>query len=541
MVKIKQLVLLIGLLGTTSLVAQSHRYMVFFSDKDSVDFDIESPEAFLSDRAIARRTKMGIEITEEDLPVDDSYVQQVKGQGASVFFTTRWFNGVLTEMNDETATAVGNLDFVDSVVYVAKDTKLSSSPGTYTVASEFLELTAVNATTTTQNALIGVDAMHEDGYRGEGILIAVFDDGFKGVNQFQPFEHIFTGERLLATKDFVKNSGNVFQYDDHGSSVLSCIGQNYGDGYTGTAPNADFILCVTEDNSTEYRIEEYNWLFAAEFADSAGVDVINGSLGYFSFSDSDMDYEYSDMDGKTTVVSRAAQMASDRGIVVVVSAGNEGNGSWKYITTPADAEGALAVGSVTSQGTLSGFSSIGPAADGRIKPDVVAMGSYATIFYMSGNNGYISTGNGTSFSSPQVAGLAAGLLQAYPDWTAEELISNMKETASLSSNPDNERGYGIPTYLLNNVEAIGEAGELRVYPNPFHENVITIDLGELKVDNRLEIKVLNLNGQEVYSQKVNSNDVSERMEITLDNFRSGTYFLTLRSKKLNKTVKIVKI
>lgn len=540
MAKINSLIVLIGLFSSSRLFAQD-RYMVFFADKDNVVYTLDNPEAYLSERSINRREKMDISITEADLPVDTAYVHAVRDQGAEVYFTTRWMNGVLTEMTEETAALVEALSFVDSVVYVANGTKLTHSPGTYSVAETFTEPTSVTATTVVQNAMLGVDVLHEDGYTGEGILIAVFDDGFKGVNQFEPFEHLFAEDQLVATIDFVKNSGNVFQYDDHGTSTLSCIAQYYGEDYTGTAPDASFILCVTEDISSEYRVEEYNWLFAAEFADSIGADVISASLGYNTFSDNSMNYTYADLDGTTTVCARAAEMASARGMVPVVSAGNEGNGSWKYITTPADAAGVLAIASVTSQGTVSGFSSIGPSADGRIKPDLAAMGSSATIFYLSGSSGYIGTGSGTSFSCPQIAGLVAGLLQAHPDWTYGDLIMEIKAMGSQADDPDNSLGYGIPVYVSELVEDVVLEEELKVYPNPVEKNVVNIDFGDLQITSALEITVFDEKGRRIFIQNLTSQEVEQQMEIVIKHFSKGLYFLTFHSKELNKTVKLIKI
>ncbi|WP_421895075.1 S8 family serine peptidase [Marinoscillum sp.] len=516
--------------------SQKDRYMVFFSDKEGVSFSIDQPEAFLSERAVSRRARMGIAITERDLPVNASYVAGVRNTGAEVYYTSRWFNAALVQMTSEELSQVTQLTFVDSVEYIAKGEKLSDARVATANVAEFKAPSRVTATTRAQLGLIGADEMHADGYKGEGMIIAVFDDGFMGVNEYEPFEHIFIEDRLLGTKDFISNSGNVFQYDDHGSAVLSCIASSYGADISGTAPNATFLLCVTEDIKSEYRIEEYNWLLAAEYADSAGADVINGSLGYSTFSDKTMNYSYQDMNGQVTVVSRAAEIAVESGIIVVVSAGNEGNGSWKYVTSPADATGVLAVGSVNPDGSRSSFSSVGPTSDGRVKPDVMAMGSFTTIFYVSGDEGVISTGNGTSFASPQMAGYAAGIWQANPGWSNREVTDAIKKSANRAFAPDSLYGYGIPHYPMAVTDTT-----FKVYPNPFRDNIITINFGNLEFDNKVEISLYDLQGKELYLREISTKSLPRKLEIEVNNLRSGTYFLSLRSRKFKKTVQLKKI
>ena len=533
------------------ITSAQDRYMVFFSDKANVGYSIDHPEEFLTARAIARREKHGIAITEQDLPVDQNYINQVADKGVDVFFSTKWFNGVLAQMTASQATSVGQLSFVDSVVYIAGGTRLLTTPGTYTVAETFLDPESVNSNTEVQLAMLGADDMHEDGFEGQGMMIAVFDSGFPGVNKYKPFEHIFAEDRLVATRDFIANSGNVFQYNTHGASVFSNIASDYLD-VIGTAPKASFVLCVTEDVKSEYWVEEYNWLFAAEFADSLGVDVINGSLGYSTFSDKNMDYTYEDMNGQNTLVAKAANIASQKGMIVVVSAGNEGNGSWKYITSPGDAKDILTVGSVTSGYNKSSFSSVGPTADGRIKPDVCAMGTSASIFNASlstsgeTTSARITTGNGTSFSSPQIAGFAAAIWQANPEWTNQEVMESIRMSGTSSLVPDSLYGFGVPKYRLAVNGATIDAldvfeDKLKVYPNPFSEDKVTLDFGDLKLKGKLEILIKDMEGKSIYHNKIDGQEIPNNLEIAIDPTVNGVYFLILRTKRFNKTVKLVKI
>lgn len=542
--KLFLLILLIA--GTEPVLAQANRYMVFFSDKDGSGYSIDRPEEFLSERSLVRREKRSIEVTVADLPVNPSYVESIEALGIPVYFTSKWFNAVLVQTSEELVAQLSGLAFVDSVRYIAKGERLSPAQVNVDIPDTFRDPATVAADTDAQLNLIGADEMLADGFSGEGVLIAVFDAGFLGVNQFTPFEHLFDENRVLGWKDFVHNSGNVFQFHDHGSSSLSCIAARYDD-VSGTAPDADFLLLVTEDVTSEYRVEEYNWLLAAEYADSAGADVISGSLGYSFFSEGTMNYSIDDLDGSTTIVSRAAGMASDRGIIVVVSAGNEGdNSSWPYITAPADARDALAVGSVTETGLRSGFSSVGPTADGRIKPDVMAMGTMTTIFRYSNNNGSITHGNGTSFAAPQIAGLAAGILQAKPHWTNLDVIDSIRLSGSNSMDPDTLYGYGIPSYnrTVSGAPLTVDEGpkeRISIYPNPSNENSIYIRFEGITLEDPLVISITDPRGAEIFVQTVKPENVHEEMEIRMASSSSGMYYLKLVSGNFIKIVKLVRI
>lgn len=540
---LNKVVLVILVVFTSIHLDAQDRYMVFFSDKEQVPYSIDQPQDFLSERAIARREKMDIPITTQDLPVDQAYVDQVKARGAEVYFKTKWFNGVLTQMSGGLVTSIANLPFVDSVVYVAKGVNLT--PGgreDYSVPDTFIDLEGQTSSTITQLAMLQVDEMHEDGYQGQDMLIAVFDSGFPGINLYKPFEHIFKEKRLIATKDFVGNSGNVFQYHSHGASVFSCISASQGTTISGTAPKASYVLCVTEDTENEYRVEEYNWLFAAEFADSIGVDVINGSLGYSTFSEASMNYTYEDLDGATAIVSKAAKIASDKGMVVVVSGGNEGSSPWKYVTAPADAEEVLTVGSVGSNYKRASHSSYGPTADGRIKPDVVAMGSSTSIF----NGDSYTSGGGTSFASPQIAGFVAGVWQAHPEWSNDQVIEAVKMSGTNILSPDTAIGYGVPKYTIavsgRTIAAVDVfEDKLTIYPNPFSDGRVYLDFGGVEIKGNVEILVSDVNGKSVFAQKFNGRELPNQLEIEINPVVNGVYFLMLQTRKFKKTVKLVKI
>jgi len=528
---------LVGLLFSIIANGQANRYMVFFKDKVGTPYSISAPEQFLSAKSIERRLKQGITITEEDLPVNPDYIAQVKATGAKTFFSSRWWNGLLVETNAATLATINSLPFVQESVLVAPGTKLMG--GRTTKIKQRKNSTADQPVNQLQLQQIGIDQMHASGNKGEGISIAIFDSGFQGVNISAPFADLFAENRVKQTINFVTNTTGVYQTDDHGTEVLSVMGAYSAGSYTGGAYKADYFLYLTEDVSSEYRIEEYNWAFAAERADSAGVDVINSSLGYNEFDDSSMDYQTSDLDGQTAIVTKTARKAIERGIIVVCSAGNEGSGSWRLVTPPSDAQGILAVGSINSVGVLSSFSSKGPTSDGRIKPDVVALGSGTSVIKASGALG---TASGTSLSSPLVASLAAGVWQAFPTLSAEEIVEAILNSASQAQTPDNLMGYGIPHFqAINNYLESSLSSELiSVYPNPVSGDSFQIRLKE-PVDTPVQVTIFDSRGSRVADSSLQINWFSNPFQYDISQFMSGLYFVRVKSGSATATIRIAKL
>lgn len=532
-----KLLLFIYTISFSWSAAQTNRYFVYFKDKQGTPYSISNPSQFLSAKSVARRQNQNIPVTEEDLPVNPDYVAQVKATGANVFFTSRWWNGVLIETDAANLAAVQSLSIIKSIDLVAPGKKLSGGRETQNRQKKNTESSPpVNQIQLEQ---IGIDVMHEESFRGEGVLIAVFDSGFIGVNNTTPFSLLFTENRLVQTYNFVNNTSSVFQNDDHGTEVLSVMAAYQSNTYTGGAYKADYILYLTEDVSSEYRVEEFNWTFAAEKADSAGVDIINSSLGYYDFDDPSMNYEKAEMNGNTAVVSIAARKAFEKGIVVVCSAGNEGGNSWGTVTAPADAQGILAVGSINSQLSLSPFSSKGPTADGRIKPDVVAMGSGTSVVKASGS---IGTASGTSLSSPLIASLAAGVRQAFPQMSASEIYEVIVKSADQASNPDNFRGYGLPHFVAikNYTNSVNEVEEISVYPNPATSDRIYIQLKSLEV-NSLQIKILDTQGRRVEEINYPLNWMNNPVEYDISKLMTGLYFMQLQYGSQSTTIKFVRL
>lgn len=526
-------------------ISRVNRYFVYFSDKsgDNYPYSISNPSEFLSQRAIDRRSRQNIAVNEADLPVDPGYVQGLKDVGLEVYFTSRWLNGALVNADTTLLDDVSLLSYVDSIAWIADTTRLSAEKTPIDTPTSFSDPASVNGDSDIQLGMLGALFMHAEDIKGQGMLVAVLDNGFTGVDKYTPFQHLWENNQIIATRDFVQNSDNVYQFGSHGTSVFSTIGAKYESGddhFTGIAYEAQFILCVTEDNQAENTVEEYNWLLGAEFADSLGADVINGSLGYRLFDIPSHNYDFEDMDGETTIVSKAAKWASDRGMIVAVSAGNEGNKSWKRITPPADAKDVLTVGSVNPDFSYSSFSSVGHTADGRIKPDVSAFGSATAVVR---GNGTIQRGSGTSFASPLIAGFAACIWQLNPERTANEIMTSIRNSSHKADNPDSLFGYGVPNYLYaKDVRALNVNDILQdkvlFYPNPFNgDTLFLITDGEFKQG--MSIKIMDPKGSMIYNKEFRRREIKENMELTIDGSQQGVYFLFLQTGNNQKVVKLI--
>ena len=506
-------------IGFYSTSAQTHRYMVFLSDKAHSAY----------------------------LPVSTTYIQDLASLEVDVFFTSKWMNALLIQTDSSTLLEVVDRSYVDSVVFIAPGARLTYENIGFEWPVTFEEPNNPLESSELQLAMMNVHQMHEDGYRGESMLIAVLDAGFKGANLFEPLENVFNENRLIAAKDFVTNGGNPFLYSGHGTSAWSTIASDYKD-FIGTAPKAAFILCVTEDVASEYRIEEYNWLIAAEYADSLGADIISSSLGYSGFSDVAMDYTYEDMDGQTAIITRASNLAIKKGLLVITSAGNEGNDSWRYITAPADGPDNITVGSVKSDYSISAFSSQGPTVDDRIKPDLVALGQGTTLLT---SNGSISQANGTSFSAPLIAGFSAGIWQAHPEFTNLEVVDHLRNLGTRFEDPDNYFGFGIPIYLTaedslietdTTMLALSEFASdgISIYPNPIYGNAISIKI-DSKIDiYPLDIKLLDLKGNNVSELNVLTAQSGGLISMDISMIRAGVYILILSFDNISRKIKLIK-
>ncbi len=520
--------------------AQNLNYFVSFTDKDGTPYSVNQPEEFLSAKAISRRTNQQISVIREDLPVNPAYLQGLEAVGTvSVRETSKWFNGALIQAISADAEAIKLLSYVSSVEFIAP----GNVGGRISKQFEVDSLSVFDSDALFQFDILGIPQMRADGYIGENMLLAVMDGGFEGMPAVPAFTTLFNDNRVLMSYDFIGRTSDVYQYSDHGTNVMSLLAaEQTNPDYAGVIPNASFLLFITEDISVEYRLEEYRWLVAAEKADSAGADVISSSLGYAIFDDPSMDYMATDLDGLTSVITRAAQKASVKGILVVTSAGNLGFGNpWSTVLFPADIIDGLAVGSINIDYSQSIFSPDGPSANGRIKPDVVAFGSGTFVINKTGN---IVNKSGTSFAAPPVAGLAAGVWQAYPDISSADLLNALRLSSSNSSQPDNSFGYGVPHYraLRNFLDAEQSENWFSVYPNPVIENgYLKIKVFDPTSDNNVKIKLFDTLGKPLADDNLNITWQNNEYFLELLSLPKGIYILNLQSDSNFSQVKILKL
>ncbi len=541
----KKLLFFLPLLLSTNLFAQEHAW-VYLKDKPSEATYIASPLTMLSQRALDRRTKQGISLDNKDVPIEASYYNQIKSAtGITVVGKSKWLNAihVIGQIND-----INNLStsftFIDRIEYAnrslnAKGTvhkkknkevfnnhncKFQSGKPTYNYGDA-----------TNQIEMLGGDFLHENGYTGAGIHIAVIDAGFPNVNTLGAFSGLRKNNQILGGYDFVNRSTNFYTGNSHGTHVLSDIAAYKENDFIGTAPDASFYLFRTEDAASETPLEETLWVEAAERSDSLGVDIINTSLGYTTFDNSNYNYSYSDMNGETTFITRGAEIGSSRGMLLVTSAGNSGNSPWKYISAPADANSVFTVGAVNSVETIASFSSYGPTADGRVKPDVLGQGQNVYIVnYISGNN---ALSNGTSFSSPVMTGVIACFWQAFPNKTNMEIMDIVRKSADRYSNPTDHYGYGVPDFeaafnvTLSNDEF--ELDSFSIFPNPVEDN-LTIDIANSNIKD-YSISIYNILGKEVLKFHNTQTNV-----INVSSLNGGIYLLSLSNGNSKKVIKLVK-
>lgn len=433
------------------------KYSIEFKEKSNPNYSIDAPQFFLSERALKRRAKYNIPVTESDIPVNpEFYMKLAQEPGVAVLSTSRWFNAVLIKCYDSNyAKGLLQNPNVKSVTLMgAWENKLKNSgvikisPGEAVEnrnnLEKQLETSEYYGQAWHQTKMLNGNVLHELGFKGEGIQIAVLDAGFMNLDQIDYFDGLLNEGRVLGIKDFVKFDNSVFEDDNHGLNVISCMAAEKPGSFVGTAPKASYYLLRSEDAETEFPVEEFNWAVAAEYADSCGADVINSSLGYTTFDIESLSHKTSNLNG-TNLVSRAADFAESKGILVINSAGNEGANIWHYISSPADAKKVLAIGAVDKDEDIAWFSSRGPSFDKRVKPDVCSMGENVSVVSPMG---MVNEASGTSFAGPILCGMAACLIQAHPDKTPEEIRNAIRMSGDRSSKSDSIFGHGLPDFNI---------------------------------------------------------------------------------------------
>ena len=523
----------------------TNTYWVKFTDKNDSPYSIEAPEAYLSQRALDRRARLGIAIDEYDIPVNPQYLEAVANCGATLINPTKWLNGVTIYTADPTVIeAINALPFVETV------RNCENHPEAQVRKQQWLEkeMAPVDAGSVmrnyyggayTQNTQLNVQVLHDNGFKGEGMVVAVLDGGFVGADIHECFDNMREEGRLLGTRDFVYGSTSVYSQSTHGTSCLSTMAAYVPETFVGSAPKASFYLFHTEDGDQENIIEEYNWVSGAEYADSLGVDVCSTSLGYIDFDMSQWDHPFEHYDGQTAPMTIGAEIAASRGMICLNSAGNEGDGICT-LGIPADAEHILSIGAVDDQGDRAYFSSVGPTYDGRIKPDVMAMGSGT---YVAGDPswwGAYYNGSGTSFSCPLMAGAVTCLRQAFPDLSVQDFCDAVRQVSNHANNPDNQYGYGIPDFaaalnLLHVEDTFMQKEEIiMAYPNPAKGNVRIA----MKEGYQAELTVFDVMGRQLYNYHFNGLNHTT-LENYLNSLGAGVYFIRAHSELGSQTLKLI--
>lgn len=556
------ILLIIVCLTSGSGVYCANKYVVFLKDKNNNPYSLSNPQAFLSQRAIDRRSRFNIPLDEKDLPVTPSYIAQIIAAGAVVEYPLKWINAVaISAASAGILNAVAALPCVDHIIpgnkapyhagHAESGIHQVAAIPPYTIGLPISA--AVPKSTATLNygsawnqvSMIGLHHLHDLGFTGQGIMIAILDAGFWDVEQGSAFAYLWQHNLIAGTRDFATPGGNVFQNHTHGASVLSVLGANLPGQIIGTAPDATYWLIRTENAwGGEYLLEEYNWQAGAELADSVGADIMTTSLGYTTFDSSVYNHSYSDLDGNTTPMAIASDLAASRGILVINSQGNLGESPWYHLSTPADGDSVFSVGAVNESGMYQEYSGKGPTADGQIKPDVCAQGTNTAIIY---GNGVLTVGTGTSFATPIISGAMACLWQSVPAVSAGDIRTAVRQTASNASLPDNKSGWGIPDMMAARASLIAlhdhpspniKTPRFSLNKNPFESTVVLRIEGE--VNQPVSVEIFSSSGALLYQSKI-SHDTYSQLELSVfQGLPSGCYLIRLSDSTHSTTLRAIK-
>lgn len=517
--------------------SQEHAW-VYFTDKENVAYSLANPLTILTQRAIDRKIRHGVVIDDRDVPLNENYKFQVESsEGIQVKAKSKWFNAVHVIGSEVNINALTNLPFVSFVVFADQSLNMSPLQNNQSTSKFEIEETMVNfnyGNTQNQVEMINAHRLHELDYTGSGVLIAVLDSGFPNVDTMNSFQRLRDAGNLLDGYDFVNRTDNIYLYtgSNHGTKVLSTMAGFIEDQFVGTAPDASYYLFRTEEAEQETPVEESFWVEATERADSLGVDIINTSLGYKGYDNPNYSHSSTDLDGNTAFITKGANIAHEKGLLLVNSAGNSGSAG---VNAPADAAGVFSIGAVDSEGIYATFSSRGSSVQPTHKPDVVAQGK---LTYVIGPDDIITQNNGTSFSSPIIAGGLACLIQAIPDLSNEQIMQLVRESGSQYALPDYFLGFGIPNLETVLAEVLSnhsmEHSEFLIFPNPVETFLhlkfpANIDIAQFSVYDAL--------GNLVLDKTIKQFD-----RINLEVLSSGIYILMVNVKGINLlSTKVIKI
>lgn len=512
-------------------------YRIHFTNKGENEISAFAPEELLTLKAIERRRKSGTAIPDfRDIPVWKGYIDRISSMGMTFHCSSKWMNTALFKSSDPAdIEELAQLPFVRKAEMV----KSPDGKGESRNKNETIILSRDPPAYNYPLAMVNGLRVHNSGLTGKGVLVAVIDGGFTNSGVIPSLDHLRNRKGIKGTYDFVNNNKFVYDYNDHGTAVLTVLAGAIPGALEGSAPGADFLLLRSEDTGSEYPAEEDFWIAAAEFADSSGADIISSSLGYCTFDDPSMDYQYRDLDGDRAFITRAADIAASKGIIVVNSAGNERVLPWLRIVAPSDGDSVLAVGAVGSDRIISSFSSAGPSADRQVKPDVVAQGSGVRVQV---SPSLLSLANGTSFSCPVISGMCACILQAVPHSSNMDIISALRSSSDRYFSPDSLYGFGIPDIekaisILQEKYLPKPAAGIVVYPNPFRDEVkITF----ASVPEKLIIEIFDHTGRQ-RMKKMYDDFVSR--SLILDNLPftgKGIYFVRVITPDAASTHRLIK-
>ena len=539
----KKVLLFLFLVSSISCFSQEDAW-VYFKDKPDAQDYLDAPLTMLSQRSIDRRTAQGIVLDLRDVPIHTAYYNQIVASiGITVKAKSKWLNCVHVRGSQTDINALKLLSFVEKVVYA--NAALNVSKRKEVVNASVNPINKVRQIAVTYNYgnsanqvnMLNGHLLHQLNYTGVGKVIAVLDSGFPGVNTTAPFQKLRDNNQILGGYDFVNKSSDFYAGRTHRTYVLSTMGGFVDGQLIGTAPDAQYYLYITEDDPTENPVEESNWVEAAEEADRVGADIITTSLGYFGYDNANYSHVYSDMTGNSAFASQGANIAFDKGVFVVASAGNEGLATQPHVGVPGEALNVLAVGAVKSDKTYATFSSIGPSYDGRVKPDVMAQGQTVVL---SDETGTIKTANGTSFSCPITAGMVACLWQALPTKTNGEIKQLIIQSATNYSPvvaSRNQFGYGIPDFnnALSSALTVGsfQNNDYSIFPNPTTDEVTFHFSANSDIS---KVYIYSISGQQVLEGTISTTMPS----LSLKTLRSGVYFYKTVSGTNSKSGKIIK-
>lgn len=544
------LLFVITFLGFQVGMAQD-RYVVFFKYKPQQEFSLANPSQFLTSKALQRRDREKLSLDSLDLPVAASYLQGIRPAILELLYSSKWLNAAVVVADSTGKKWMEALPFVEKVNWVAKgfiskegDRQVNQilnpwevdSFSKWKIEENYRQAEAYDF----QNQMLGIEEMHLAGFTGKNTTIAIFDSGFPGMDTISAFAPVFKNKQLVGQLNVVRPwIKGVFRDHEHGTQVSSLILAYRPGSLVSGAYGAKVILATTEDVTSEYPIEEFNWVRAAEYADSLGVDIINSSLGYLDFDEPNLTYTKFQLDGMTTYITKGATIAAKKGILVVTSVGNYGSAGGSSLVAPADAMGILSVGAVTSTAAVATFSSRGPTADGRTKPELAAFGQNTVVIRPSGQAVLVS---GTSFSAPQIAALAAGLWEARPEWTKEELLNNLLQSGNQYRSPDQDLGFGIPNFRKGLYGAILGVKEVEVngnliYPNPITSTHLSVNVGNAM---RLFFQLRDGFGKLIFEKMVDRPASNVPYQIDLPTLATGIYLIQASDGKEIVTKKLIK-